>query len=309
MRIGILTLPFNNNYGGYLQSYALMTILKRMGQDPMLLMRRHNKIKKSILFHVKFGIKGILKSVLKFKRYPIFFDEELYYRQSGRLMISFVNRYIEPQSPFFYTTEELKQFCEGRFDAYIVGSDQVWRPDYVGGVLYNLFLDFTKGWNVKRIAYAASFGTNKPYFNAEQIDVCSRLINSFDAISLRELSGREVFRHLGWRNDNMQIVLDPTMLLSKADYSALIPNTKSYYCDKIVSYVLDNSETIKYLQTEVSKSLNKNVISFDNANKALKPSIEEWLMAFRDCDSVITDSFSWNSIRNNFQQALCCCDK
>lgn len=73
MRIGILTLPFNNNYGGYLQSYALMTILKRMGQDPMLLMRRHNKIKKSILFHVKFGIKGILKSVLKFKKISYLF--------------------------------------------------------------------------------------------------------------------------------------------------------------------------------------------------------------------------------------------
>lgn len=45
MRIGIriLTLPFNNNYGGYLQAYALMTVLKRMGHDVELIYRRPNR--------------------------------------------------------------------------------------------------------------------------------------------------------------------------------------------------------------------------------------------------------------------------
>lgn len=31
MRIGILTLPLHNNYGGILQAYALQTVLERMG--------------------------------------------------------------------------------------------------------------------------------------------------------------------------------------------------------------------------------------------------------------------------------------
>ena len=33
MKIGILTLPLNSNYGGVLQAYALQTVLKRMGHD------------------------------------------------------------------------------------------------------------------------------------------------------------------------------------------------------------------------------------------------------------------------------------
>ena len=33
MKIGILTLPLNSNYGGVLQAFALQTVLKRMGHD------------------------------------------------------------------------------------------------------------------------------------------------------------------------------------------------------------------------------------------------------------------------------------
>lgn len=43
MKIGILTLPFNNNYGGYLQAYALMTVLRQMGHDIELIYRRANR--------------------------------------------------------------------------------------------------------------------------------------------------------------------------------------------------------------------------------------------------------------------------
>lgn len=52
MRIGILTLPFNNNYGGYLQAYALLTVLKQMGHDVELIYRRHTKrpLKYSLLY-------------------------------------------------------------------------------------------------------------------------------------------------------------------------------------------------------------------------------------------------------------------
>lgn len=40
MKIGILTQPLTNNYGGLLQAYALQTVLKRMGHDVIILDRR-----------------------------------------------------------------------------------------------------------------------------------------------------------------------------------------------------------------------------------------------------------------------------
>ena len=37
MRIAVLTLRLHTNYGGILQAYALMTVLKRLGHEPILI--------------------------------------------------------------------------------------------------------------------------------------------------------------------------------------------------------------------------------------------------------------------------------
>lgn len=290
MRIGILTLPFNNNYGGYLQAYALMTVLKRMGYEPTMIMRRHNKKKNSFFFYLKYAVKGIIKSILKLRQYPLIYEEERVFKNQGKMMLSFVNKNVFPQSPYIYTTEKLKDYCNGRFDAFIVGSDQVWRPDYVNGVLYNLFLDFTKGWNVKRIAYAASFGTDYPVYNNEQSKICGELTKNFDAISLRESSGINVFKKLGWSYGNIETVLDPTMILYKTDYLSLLPKGKTKFRNSILSYVLDANNVIGDICEKISKYTGKQLYTFD-IRQRIKPSIEDWLLAFRDCDFVITDSF------------------
>ena len=43
MKIAILTLPFNFNYGGLLQAYALQEVLKNMGHEVVFLNRRKNR--------------------------------------------------------------------------------------------------------------------------------------------------------------------------------------------------------------------------------------------------------------------------
>lgn len=43
----------------------------------------------------------------------------------------------------------------------MVGSDQVWRPMYYPTRIENAYLDFAKDWNIKRMAYATSFGTSE----------------------------------------------------------------------------------------------------------------------------------------------------
>lgn len=64
MKIGILTVPFNNNYGGYLQAYALMAVLKRMGHQPYMIMRRHNLNDCSKSIKIKILLKSIIKAIL-----------------------------------------------------------------------------------------------------------------------------------------------------------------------------------------------------------------------------------------------------
>lgn len=292
MQIGILTLPFNNNYGGYLQAYALMTVVKQLGHEPNMIMRRHDKPKVSCSFKIKYALKGIVKTFLRFKKYPIIYNVETDYLQKGRNMLRFVNQYIKPQSPYLYSKEELCKYCLGKFDAYIVGSDQIWRAIYVPDIK-NYFLDFTEGWDVKRIAYAASFGTDKPEYTEEQILQCKQLIDHFDVVSLREKSGLSVLSEFGWNANVGGVVLDPTLLLAANDYLKVLPTISSEAKDKIFYYVLDRNNQINAVLNQVSQTLHKKLYGISDIQRGKEPlaSIEEWLMDIRDSEFVVTDSF------------------
>lgn len=292
MRIGILTLPFNNNYGGYLQSYALMTVLKKMGHQPTLIMRRHNKTAVTLSFKIRLAIKGLLKTILKFKQCQIIYDVEYSFKHDGKNMLKFVVKYMQPQTPFLYDNDSLREYCNDKFDAYIVGSDQVWRAIYVPDIK-NYFLDFTKGWNVKRIAYAASFGTDRPEYTDSQIQECKILLEKFDAVSVREMSGLEVFKRFHWQDAFVQCVLDPTLLLSSEDYNQILSKIKSKSYNKIFYYVLDRDINIDKVLNQTSSLLGLSLYGISNIQNSHSGliSIEEWLSNIRDSKFIITDSF------------------
>ena len=292
MRIGILTLPFNNNYGGYLQAYALMTVLKQMGHQPTLIMRRHDKPAVSVRYKLKLGVKGLIKTILTFKKHQIFYDVEYSFKNKGKEMLQFVEKYMQPQTPYLYDTNSLRTYCKGKCDAYIVGSDQVWRAIYVPDIK-NYFFDFIDGWDVKRISYAASFGTDKPEYTDEQICQCKELLCNFDAVSVREKSGLEVFKRFDWNVKSPQYVLDPTMLLSSKDYSKILPAAKAESANKIFYYVLDSDRNIESVLSILSALLQKELYGISNIQRTKDslPSIEEWLTNIRDADFVVTDSF------------------
>lgn len=293
MKIGILTVPFNNNYGGYLQSYALMTVLKKMGHKPTLIMRRHNPRNYNIVFFIKYFIKGIVMSVIKGKRFPCKFSVEGSYYTQGKNMQTFVNKYIQPQTKFVYSDEELIKECEGKFDVYIVGSDQVWRAVYVPNIVGNMFLDFTEGWEVKRLAYAASFGTDNPEYTDEEKEICGKLITNFDAVSVREHSGLQVFENFRWNANNLDVVLDPTLLLTKEDYNKFLPIENQVVKNKVFCYVLDRDDDSNAVIQAICQNLHKSLYEITDIQNGsfVLPSIETWLSAIRDSDFVITDSF------------------
>ena len=115
-------------------------------------------------------------------------------------------------------------FNEKKFDAYIVGSDQVWNPGYFTFLfdtdINNAYLGFTKNWNVKRIAYAASFGKESWEYSDQQTVICKKNIQCFDAISVREDSAIKLCQK--YFNVTASHVLDPTMLLTVQDYTNII---------------------------------------------------------------------------------------
>lgn len=290
MRIGILTLPLHTNYGGILQAYALQTVLERMGHEVVIIdepIRQQETTCKQI-------IKRIIKKIIG---RPTTILWEKYFYDSYPIISINIRRFIDSYLKCI-VVDSPSELKEQDFDAIIVGSDQIWRPKYYFHI-ENAYLRFAKDWkSLKRIAYAPSFGTDEWEYTDEQTNAFSLLLKRFDAVSVREESGINLCKeHLGVVP---QLVLDPTLLLSKDDYCKLIDraNPKSHK-GKLLNYVLDNSDSISRLINYVSSERNIQPFSVNGkpftegtkAEECVKPSIESWLRGFRDADFVITDSF------------------
>ena len=295
MRICILTQPLCANYGGLLQAYALQTVLKRMGHNVMTEDRRCSKLTGKKAWESQ--IKRLLGPIRK-RYYPSQKDLIRIRQNTDR----FIREHITTTEPIYSNTKE--EFQKYNFDTYIVGSDQVWRPRY-SPCITNYFLDFTVNQDVKRIAYAASFGTGEWEFSDLETKECSQLVKNFDAISVREDSGVRLCKdYLGVEAVH---VLDPTMLLEKNDYMKLLGKSRQKKSSdkKLMTYILDKSpEKDKMRETVIGhlKIRSENIIepmpaqNFSTCGPTgikdcVYPSVEDWIQGFADADFVITDSF------------------
>ena len=300
MRIGILTLPLHTNYGGILQAYALQTILERMGHDAYEI-----ELKKELVWKYPplwkmplcFGKRVLQKYILRKKNSKIFlerYEKNIYPKLVYNISV-FISKYINQ-----YKINRLSD-CKGKFDAFVCGSDQIWRYKYAPffeNDVANVYLKFLGDEPCRRIAYAASFGTEEWEYPKSATAVCKYWAQKFDAVSVREVSGIKLCST--YYSIKAKHVLDPTMLLTKDDYLALVdkanvPKSKG----DLFCYILDmNVEKTKLVKSiEKSFNLHSFFMSGDCGNrsedleKRIQPPVESWLRAFYDSEFVVTDSF------------------
>ena len=270
MKIGLLTQPLGHNYGGVLQALALKTVLERMGHEV-------------VLFDW-------------YSRIPLRFYRVVPDKIATRKIRRFVRKHFDR-----------RYICRGGWnenavrglDAVVVGSDQVWRPIYNrGGMIGHNFLDFCTEAPIRRVAYAASFGTDVCEFTPSQISVFRPLLQKFDGVSVREDSGVALCRELF--GVEAQHLLDPTLLLDKEDYMSFAGISPSDTPQGgLLSYILDRSEETDRAVADMARERGLRVIrvnsQYENREAPLKdriqPPVEGWLRAFYDADFVVADSF------------------
>lgn len=121
MRIAILTLPLHTNYGGILQCYALQTILQRMGHETRVLVKPQYGHSYCIIYPLAV-CKRIIKRYIFGKKVDIWLaPHEIVGQHTDR----FIKRYIRQLK-----CEHWSPTLANKLDAIVVGSDQVWRPEY-----------------------------------------------------------------------------------------------------------------------------------------------------------------------------------
>lgn len=299
MKIGILTQPLSTNYGGLLQAYALQIVLKRMGHEVWTIdqqLYKRNFILKFLSLTKRIVLNVIFRKSLIVRAWPTYKEKCIITQNTNNFIKNNIN--ITDRINGTIKSSLLNKY---QFEVYIVGSDQVWRPHY-SPCLSNYFLDFLNGKNdIKRIAYAASFGVDYWEFSKKETSQYKKLIHKFNAISVREDSAIKLCRK--YLDINPSHVLDPTMLLKKEDYIKLLENE---YIPKskgnLLIYILDKSTEKEQIIKNVTNELKMipftvmPKMKFAEVGKKLidaciYPSVLEWICGFRDAEYVITDSF------------------
>lgn len=292
MKIGILTHPLIANFGGIMQEYALKKKLEDIGHS-VIIFEHINEGPKRFALKVRYLIyvKRFFIKLITGKNIKIMCDkyDVMIFNKKTKSVNSFIRKYIQDK---YIGIDECTL---SKIDAFIVGSDQVWRPLYVKSIekYFLNFLDNNK--RIRKIAYAASFGVKTWEFSKEQEKECSRLAKQFDLITVREDSGINLCKkYLGI---NAKFVLDPTMLLEKKDYIKIIENERiSKSKGNLFVYILDESISKQNIVDKVTKT--KGLIPFTiipSEKQMLDgieyPKVETWLRAFLDAEFVVTDSF------------------
>lgn len=293
MRIAVLTLPFRTNYGQILQGYAMQTTLKRLGHEVTLLDDPYYAPNYYFIYPLMCAKRFIKKYIQGESHIEIFTPPHERIRMHTQ---KFIDTHLHLKRVYKWNPSLTQQY-----DAFIVGSDQVWRPQYFKTRFRPdidiAFLSFTSNVPVKRIAYAASFGTDECEYTPEQLERCSKLAKAFDAISVREDSGVSLCGD--FLKANAKHVIDPTLLLERNDYVALIPKGTPQSKGRLLTYILDENEQTQECIKRIS--VIKGIKPFQVKGKKespdtplaenIHPPVEQWLQGFHDAEFIITDSF------------------
>lgn len=293
MKIGIITCAGYSNYGGMLQAYAMTQVLTHLGHDPKVIYRpvewklRWYRIPKVLPLRILDKLRGKNVRLL----------HERYLTKTFPLTVQHTRPFVERYIPKV-EVKRYEDLQEGDWDGFVVGSDQIWRPAYNIGNEANTYLAFARKWNIKRVAYAASFGTDQWEMSPKLTEQCRNLISLFDYVSVREASGVDLCRkYLGIEADN---VVDPTLLLPREAYEKIVENAHvPVSSGTLLTYVLDET---KEKQAVVERVIEQYALkpfrvnsSFEDSTapveERIQPPVEQWLRGFMDARMVVTDSF------------------
>lgn len=238
MKIGTLTFHRACNYGGILQCFALIKILRSMGYDAEVIDYRSPAIEHSYRLISTDNIRAFISSLLQILNS---------YRKKKNFS-EFREKFIPTSKKKYILPDELSN----QYDVFIIGSDQVWSKRINHGFDHVYWGNFEG----RKVTYAASMGTDHHFSEVEFCEI-RKFLKNFDCISTREDSLRDELSPL--TDKNIKTVIDPTLLLSFKDYEeiAVKPIEKNY----VLYYQMMYNSKSKDFVASIAKQLGCKVIT------------------------------------------------
>lgn len=283
LRIAIITINDNDNYGNRLQNYALQQYLSNEFKVEKIDTIWYDPQYSCVSKIDAFTWKGWVKYLINWKNTRGYLKKS-YLKDNIRMynIGKFTNR-INTKFDF-----KIKDKLNVEYDYFIVGSDQVWNPDlwmYENDYPDIRFLKFAS--EEKRIAYAASIAIPEIPKDKEQFFKDS--LNEMKSISMREKAGAKLVKNLTGRE--VPVLVDPTILLSKEEWQKIEMLPEWYSGEKyILTYFLGNSSPVI---EKIAKKNNWKIYNLmDKDNFDLYTSrVEEFVYLINHAQLVATDSF------------------
>ena len=272
--VAIVTCIGKSNFGNRLQNYALQKVIEDLGYNV------------ETLDNISY-LNNIDNYEENYKEYLEYKEEKEKRDYSNRFRIAYFEEF-DKNVKFREGMVTALDLSSTNYDYYVVGSDQVWNPHH--GKLKDL--DLLVGIDdSKRISYAASIGIDELPESVKEKSKNEWL--KFKAISVREDKGKEIIEELTGRKD-VQVNLDPTMLLTSEEWSKLAKRPKQLKTDKyILNYFLGElSEQRKNEIERIAKENDCEIINIlDKNGEFYETGPSEFLYLEQNAFLICTDSF------------------
>lgn len=276
MNIAILTFHDALNVGAVLQAYALQEYLKNEGHTVSFI-NYSCRPKFALRRIVGRNLRNTLNKIRDFIQFTKYANDKSY------------NSVLNVLPNKFLATDDLTVF-----DAFIVGSDQVW--NFKQNIDSTYLLSFVPKGSLK-IAYAPSMGQCE--VNPSLVPKLKDELDGFDKISCREDNGVEFLESVYDHKRAILKCVDPTLLLPNKKYYEIaenIPVKRKYIASYILSplnetqlNIIHRIEDLKKLKVLNLRNPDTGVVLKDRINKIVKPS--EWLGYLKNAEFIICGSF------------------
>ena len=274
-RVGIITINGNKNYGNRLQNYALTKYISDLDCDVKTIWKKE-KITKKIKKNIK---KFIILS------FPFLSKSKANALKREKYFVKFTNTYINN----YYIESNKVSELDTVFDYYAIGSDQVWNPDTV----FNYF--GMKIFNNKNtiFSYAPSLGLSQV-----SDEYTEQIKNNFTKekikyLSVREDAGKSIIENATNRDD-VQVLIDPTMLIEADDWKKLSKKPKNLKNEKfILCYFLGELSSERKNEIDrIAKEKDCEIINIlDKKSPYYIAGPSEFLYLEENAQLICTDSF------------------
>lgn len=295
MKVGIITINDDSNYGNRLQNYAVQEVLKSLGCESETIVnhnkvryKRHHRNFTETINHIIEKNKGKSWDYFKLQVHKLRNKKKIkdYQARQSKAFQLFTSTYIS-ETEYVILDGNLPNDLNQNFDFFVTGSDQVWNPYYRRTSPID-FLTFAP--KHKRIAYAASFGVSRiPLTFIEDYRIW---LSEMKNLSVREQAGVDIIKKLTGRD--AIVLVDPNLMLSKEKWLSIskVSNLKPKR-KYLLTYLLGNPAYGKKISKQIALDNNLEVVNLADIIVLRYYFIDptEFIDLIHSAELILTDSF------------------